>query len=166
MPQEITSAVLTTLFNKNQLVFVINGPWFSAEINKNIDYAIAPIPNISENIKAKPYISNEGIFINKYSDKKSKAIKFIRFLSGLKGGKIRMDIAEQTVSVVSLYNNKKKFEAFKLQAQSSEPISNSPTMNYFWAPMNQVLKKVLQQNVKPKKALKEAEIKIKNLLSK
>jgi len=166
MPQEITSAVITTLFNKNQLLFVINGPWFSAEINKNINYEIAPIPDI-EGMKAKPYMSNEGIFINKYSDKKNEAIKFIRYIAGKKGGKIRMKTAKQTVCTALAYKESdSKFRAYKLQAENSVPIPNSPIMNYFWAPMNRVLKKVLQQNTKPKEALKEAEEKIKRLLSK
>jgi len=168
MPEEITSAVLTTLFNKNQLLFVINGPWFSAEIDKSIDFGLASIPTIDENHKAKPYMSNEGAFINKYSSSKPEAIKLIRYITGLEGGKIRMKEGDQSVSVVSLYKNTKdeKLLAFKLQADSSEPISNSSLMNYFWAPMTQALKKVIEQDVKVDKALSDAKSKIENLLSK
>jgi arabinogalactan oligomer/maltooligosaccharide transport system permease protein len=168
MPEEITSAVLTTLFNKNQLIFVINGPWFSAEINKSINYAVAPIPMIDNKHKPKPYMSNEGAFINKYSNNKSEAIKFIRYLAGNTGSKIRMTIGEQSVSVATLYKHitDSKLKAFNIQAQSSEPISNSSLMNYFWAPMTQSLKKVLEQNISINKALNDAKLKIKKLMSK
>jgi len=168
MPQEITSAVLTTLFNKNQLLFVINGPWFSAEIDKSINYGIATIPMIDDKHKPKPYMSNEGAFINKYSNNKSEAIKFIRYLAGNKGSKIRMTEGDQSVSVANLYNKTtdNKLKAFNLQAQSSEPISNSSLMNYFWAPMTQSLKKVLEQNISIDDALKSAKLKIEKLLSK
>ena len=167
MPQEITSSVLTTLFNKNKLIFVINGPWFSSEIGKNINYGIAPIPDIDTTHKAKPYMSNEGIFINKNSNKKYQAIQFIRYLAGFKGAETRMKIANQTVTVMELYKNKNEnFKTYKIQAQNSTPISNSPVMSYFWAPMNRVLKKYIEQNKDLDKSLKEAEIKIKNLLRK
>jgi arabinogalactan oligomer/maltooligosaccharide transport system substrate-binding protein len=173
MPEEITSAVLTTLFNKDKLLFVINGPWFSAEIDQSVKYGVTAIPDIDDTHKAKPYMSNEGVFINKFSEKKEESIKFIRFLSGLHGGKTRMLEGEQSVSVVGLYKNKDKMSekdeklvAFKLQAESSEPISNSPLMSYFWAPMTQSLKKVLEQNVKIDEALNDAKIKIEKLLSK
>jgi len=168
MPEEITSAVLTTLFNKNQLIFVINGPWFSAEIKKSIDYGVAPIPMIDEQHKPKPYMSNEGAFINKYSSKKYEAIKFIKYLTGIESAKLRMKEGGQSVSVSSLYNhiNDEKLKAFNLQAQSSEPISNSSLMNYFWAPMTQSLKKVIEQNVSIDKALNSAKLKIEKLLSK
>ncbi len=166
MPQEITSAVLTTLFNKNQLLFVINGPWFLAEIDKSIDYGIAPIPDIKENLKAKPYMSNEGIFLNKYSKNKDEAIKFMKFVASLEGGRIRLVKGEQSVSVKQVYNNNEALKAFEIQAESSQPISNSPTMNYFWAAMAQTLKQVIEQKQKTDIVLKKAKKKIENLLSK
>ena len=168
MPEEITSAVLTTLFNKNKLIFVINGPWFSAEIDKKINYGVAPIPMIDKTHKPKPYMSNEGAFINKYSKNKAEAIKFIRYLAGNEGSKIRLKEGGQSVSVATLYKHltDNKLKAFNMQAQSSEPIPNSSLMNYFWAPMTQSLKKVLEQNVGVDKALKDAKLKIEKLLSK
>jgi len=123
---------------------------------------------IKDNISPKPYMSNEGAFINKYSSNKPEAIKLIRYITGLEGGKIRMKEGEQSVSAVSLYKDTKdeKLLAFRLQAESSEPISNSSLMNYFWAPMTQALKKVIEQDVKVDKALSDAKSKIENLLSK
>jgi len=167
MPQEITSAVITTLFNKNQLLFVINGPWFAGEISKDIEYGVTAIPTIN-NKEMKPYISIEGIFMNRYSKKKIDALNLIKYIAGKEGSPIRLKEGKQSVAVKSLYENSdnETLKSFKKQADLATPISNDPIMAYFWAPLSQALKKVIEQNVKPEVALRDAKKKIEKLLKK
>ncbi len=164
MPQEINSAVITTLFNSNKLLFVINGPWFSGEISK-INYGICPIPMIGDR-KPKPYISIEGIFMNSFSKKKNDSLKLMKYITK-EGAYIRLNEAKQTVSFKKAYDNASdELKVYNQQALSCTPISNQPEMSYFWAPMSQALKRVIEQNVSIKKALNDSEEKLKKLLKK
>ncbi|MCP4154199.1 MAG: extracellular solute-binding protein [bacterium] len=65
MPDEISNTLVTALFNKGQAAMVMSGPWFLGEIEKSIDFAVAPLPVISAvNGPAKPFLTAEGLIMS------------------------------------------------------------------------------------------------------
>ncbi|MBN2693398.1 extracellular solute-binding protein [bacterium] len=168
MPKSIDSALITTLFNKNELLFVVNGPWFMGDISKNISYGIAPIPLIDGNTP-KPYMSIEGILMSKYSKKKESAMKFIKFIVSDESSEFRMRKGMQAVATKSTYqkeNINPNFVVFQKQAENATPLSNNPLMSFFWAPMGQALKKVINEKYDSAKALSESKEELEKLLEK
>ncbi len=171
MPKSIDSALITTLFNQDKLLFVINGPWFMGDISNKVDYEIATIPMLSTDKTAKPFMSIEGILLNKYSKNKVNSIRFMKYLIKKESAVERMIKGKQSVATLTAYENDEvktnnKLIVFQKQAENATPLSNNPIMSYFWNPMGQALKKVINQKYEPSKALKESKEELEKLLSK
>ncbi|MEQ1503639.1 MAG: extracellular solute-binding protein, partial [Myxococcota bacterium] len=61
-PQQPTVELVTRLYQEGQVAFVINGPWFAAEITRPI--AAAPLPVVSEaGAPAAPYLTVDAAYV-------------------------------------------------------------------------------------------------------
>lgn len=161
MPGEIEPSLLQTLFKKDQLVFVINGPWFTSSlVDKNgkpvLDYGIATIPTARGRVM-RPYMSIEGVFLNKYSKKKIDAIHLMKYLTDVQSATIRMNQGRQTVSLRSAYKHSTAVnQVYQRQAEVATLSSSNPLMSVIWNPMKEALKRVIEDPTKsrdPKKVL-------------
>lgn len=162
LPAEPTSHLISSLFNQGKAAMVINGPWFRGEINKKINYGVAPLPTVTATGKAAaPFLTSEAILLSKYSKKKRIAFKVMVALTSMKSALVRMTVGQQSVANVKCYSTpaaKKDpiLQAFYRQMKDAVPMANTPQMRVVWAPMLTALGKTFRNQSTPAKALQEA----------
>ncbi|HOW44582.1 MAG TPA: extracellular solute-binding protein [Candidatus Aminicenantes bacterium] len=166
MPEEITNTLVTTLFNRGQAAMVLSGPWFLGEIEKGVDYAVAPLPLISE-IKAKPrpFLTVEAMFMSSQSQRKKEAFEVIKYFTSKEALVVMAKKGGQPVANLQAYDdpavkNHPFIPVFKLQAETAVPMPNIAEMMMVWTPFDLAIGKVLNRTAKPKEALDEAQGKI------
>lgn len=164
MPDEITSTLVTSLFNDNRAVFVINGPWFKAEIRPEVNYGIAVLPLISENKNqpAKPFLTVEGVILSAYSHNKKEAFAFMRYLASPEAQIILARKGGQIPSLKQVYQekdiqNRPDLMVFKEQQANSVPMPNRPDMKKVWTPMDNALSRIIFAMENPEMVLQKVQ---------
>ena len=163
-PQEATSALVTQLFNEGNSAFVINGPWFLGEIDKNVPYSVAVLPKVSESGEVmKPFLTVEAYLVSNHETTNKKgAAEFGKFLVSHDAAKVRAVTGRQSVATASVYEDEEVatdeiLNVFKKQAEVSVPMSNNPKMRMVWEPLAGALRKVLRGADTPENALESAQ---------
>lgn len=164
VPQEVTSALVTQLFNEGKAAMVINGPWFLGEIAKNVPFDVAVLPTVSETGNVlKPFLTVESFLIAEHSSVNVEgATAFGNFITSFEGAKLRALTGRQSVSTKSVYSDPEVasdniLNTFRVQAETSVPMSNDPKMRMIWEPFAGALRKVLRGAQSPKVALDAAQ---------
>jgi len=170
MPDEVTSTLVTTLFNQGKAAMVINGPWFLGEIDSKINYGVAVIPVISKNGKQpKPFLSAESVIMNAKTKDKKAAFKVMEYLTSVEAGKILATVGHQPCARREVYDDpavKKDptLAVFKEQLKSSVPMPNTPAMRMVWSPATTAMNKIINGKEAPKSALDKAEEEVDGLV--
>ncbi len=157
MPEEITSTLVTSLFNQNKAAFVINGPWFLGEIDKGVEFGVAllPIldkksaPSIKEEKRLTPFLTVEAIIMSAKSNHKKEAFRLMKYITSDPQAEIRLKEGNQTVSNTKLYEKEEiksdpVIMAFFEQQKYSVPMENSPEMRMVWTPVQMALSKFVR----------------------
>ena len=158
----LSSVTLSALFNEKKTPFVMNGPWFRGEIDKDINYGVAPLPTLANGKKMKPFLGSEGVFINANSEVKAQAFHAAAFLTSDQGAKVRAAVGQQTIANASLYNEDPiqkddRFAVFRAQAQEAELMPSHPAMQKVWGHYDTAILKVLSGSASPEDALGAAQ---------
>ena len=163
-PQEATAALVTQMFNEGNSAFVINGPWFLGEIDKNVPFSAAVLPKVSSTGEVmKPFLTVEAYLISNHeTTDKDGAAAFGKFLISRDAAKVRAVTGRQSVATVSVYEdeevaNDPLLNVFKKQAEVAVPMSNNPGMRMVWEPLAGALRKVLRGADTPENALEGAQ---------
>lgn len=155
LPEEPSSTLVTELFNRGRAAMVISGPWMLGEIAPQIDYAVAPLPLNSDSGKPlAPWVAVEGLFLSPGSRNKPAAYHLMEFLTGreaalrmaLQGGQLPANL---TVFSDPRIAADKTAMAFRRQLETAVPIPNLPEITLLWAPLENVLKKVVKGAAQP-----------------
>ena len=163
LPAEPTSALVAQLFNDGKAAMVINGPWFLGEIDKSIDYAVAPLPTVSQTDKpATPFLTVEAAIISAYANNPDGAIAFARFLAEGDGARMRVEQGKQLVAYAPTYAIENLaidpvLLQFKAQVDNTVPMPNNPLMRAVWEPAAQALRATLRGSVTADRALAKAQ---------
>jgi arabinogalactan oligomer/maltooligosaccharide transport system substrate-binding protein len=141
LPKEPSTALITALFNGGKAGMVFSGPWFLGEISKDVDFALAPLPAISEagGKPMRPWITVEGAYVAAPSSKKEAAFEFVKFLTSAEAGKVlalegRQSPANQAVYQDAAVAKDPILQAFKAQVEVAIPMPNVPEMTMVWSP--------------------------------
>ncbi len=161
-PINVTTAMVGELFNRGKAAMVMSGPWMRGEIDSKVDYGVAPLPRLPNGKPARPFLSVEGVFMNKHSKNKTAAMEVLRWLVSERSAAIRFDVGSQPVANTRVWAERKgkldpRMAAFKLQAESSVVTSSNPRMQQIWAPYDRALLSVIAGDQTPKKALAQAQ---------
>lgn len=162
IPQEVTGALVTDLFNRGQASMVISGPWMLGEIDKSIPVALSPLPRVSKTGKAaSPFLTTEAAFIASNARRPGEAKTLAKFLSGPVGSRLRARLGNQPVAYVDTWDEEfvksnAVLQAFRKQLALATPIPNSPEMGQVWEPGDLALKKLLRANTSPESAAQAA----------
>lgn len=159
IPDEITSALVTTLFRQHKLAFVINGPWFKGELKGHTDWAVAPLPVVSETgLPARPFLGVEALLMSSRSSKKALGWAFMQHITNAAQSKLRFEIGGQLVATESVYAsaNDSFAAVFGRQALQTVPLSNRPHMRRVWTPVKNALNSALIQGRDPAESFAEA----------
>ena len=177
MPAEPSVALITSLFNDGKAAIVFSGPWFLGEINKDVDYGLAPLPTISEagNKPIRPWITVEGVYIAGPSKNKDAAYEFAKYVTDVPAAKTLALEGRQTPANKGVYSDPQVagdpvLKAFRQQVDVAVPMPNLPEMSMVWSPATTAMNTVVKKAATPKSALdtaqKEVVERIANLMKK
>ena len=160
IPEEVTSALVTSLFRQRKLAFVINGPWFRGELEGHDGWAVAPLPVVSETgIPARPFLGVEGVLMSARSRRKADGFALMRFLTRSDEAARRLAGGGQLVANMAAYAQGAGdgfTDAFRRQVEQAVPLSNRPHMRRVWTPAQDALSQAIMHGVAPEEALREA----------
>ncbi|MEW5743140.1 MAG: extracellular solute-binding protein [Myxococcota bacterium] len=163
MPQEVSGALVKSLFNEGRAAMVISGPWFTGEIDKSISYRVAPLPTVSETgLPMAPFLGVEAAFVSSRSHQPEAAQELARFLSLDEATVLRATLGGQIPAEVAAYQREEiqhdaLISSFRAVAERSTPTPNTVAMTSVWEPMKLALRGVLQGSVPPEEGGKLAE---------
>lgn len=158
MPQEVSGALVKTLFNENRAAMVISGPWFTGEIDPGVLYSIHPLPIVSETgLPMAPFLGVEAAFVSSRTSQPEVAQAFAKFLSLGDATVIRVTLGRQIPAELAAYENEAvakdpMITAFRAVAERGTPTPNTLEMARVWEPMKLALRAVLQGGVSPSEA--------------
>jgi len=163
MPAEPSSALITSLFNEGKAAIVFSGPWFLGEVSNDIDYAVAPLPTITEagGKPMRPWMTVEGVFISAQSQHKDAAFDFVKYVTSVEPAKVMALEGRQSPAVKAVYDDPKVaadpvLSAFRKQVEVAVPMPNVAEMTMMWSPATTALNKVNAGN-SPKEAMDVAQ---------
>jgi arabinogalactan oligomer/maltooligosaccharide transport system substrate-binding protein len=162
MPTEPSEALIASMFNEGKVAMVINGPWFVGDIDKKINYALAPLPLLDAAKKPlRPWMTIEGAYVAASSNKKELAYELAKFLTTEEAGLVLALEGRQLHTNKAIYNNAKVaadpvLKAFREQLDNAEPMPNRPEMTMVWSPATTAMNKIVKGNATVEAALKEA----------
>lgn len=158
MPQEASGALIKTLFNDGRAAMVISGPWFAGEIQKDVTYAVLPLPVVAETGQPmRPFLGVEAAFVSSKSAQLEKAQALAKFLSVGEAAKLRTKLGRQIPANVAAYEDEEiksdvLISSFRDAAKNAVATPNTLEMQRVWEPMRLALRGVLQGSVSPENA--------------
>jgi arabinogalactan oligomer/maltooligosaccharide transport system permease protein len=163
MPQEVSAALVKSLFNERRAAIVISGPWFTGEIDGSVPYRVAPLPVVSETgLPMTPFLGVEAAFVSSRSAQPDSAQELARFLSLGEATVLRATVGGQIPAEAAAYERKEirdnvLISSFRAIVARSTPTPNTAAMTSVWEPMKLALRGVLQGAVPPTDGGKLAE---------
>ncbi len=164
VPEDVSSILVTSLFNEGRAAMVINGPWFLGEIDPKIDYGVAVLPRISPagNAPARPFLTSEAIIMSSKSKHKKQAFEFMKYLTSDEAALVRALEGRQSVANQKVYSNPKVaadpiLRVFMEQMKTAVPMPNTPEMLSVWTPATTALSSVIKGGASPAEALAKAQ---------
>ncbi|HKA88602.1 MAG TPA: extracellular solute-binding protein [Haliangiales bacterium] len=172
LPTEPSVALITALFNEGKAAMVFSGPWFLGEIAKEVDWGLAPLPNLVEagGKPIRPWMTVEGVFISAQSKNKDVAYDFAKYLTDLPSAKIMALDGRQSPANKAVYDDAKVaadpvLKAFKQQVDVAVPMPNLPEMTMVWGPATTMMNAVTKHGATPKAGLDTAQAAVANAIS-
>ena len=166
MPAEPSSALITSLFNEGKAAMVFSGNWFLGEIASGIDYAVSPLPVISEagGKPMRPWITVEGVYVAAPSKAKDAAFDFVKYVTDVEAAKVMALEGRQSPANAKVYADPKVaadpiLSAYKKQVDVAVPMPNLPEMTMVWSPATTALGAIIRGG-DPKVALAKAQEKV------
>lgn len=172
MPKEISSVLVTTLFNNGQAAMAIDGPWFIGSIDSGVNYGVAVLPTITATGKpATPFLTSEGIIMSAKSENKKASFEVMEYMTSPEVAKVMAKKGRQTVARKEAYDdpaiaNDPVLTVFRKQLKNSAPMPNSPAMRMVWSPATTAMNKVINGGVAPAEAMAEAQADVAELVKK
>jgi|CXWL01.1.fsa_nt_gi arabinogalactan oligomer/maltooligosaccharide transport system permease protein len=157
MPQEVSGALVLSLFNEGRAAMVVSGPWLAADI-KGVDYQVVPLPVVSATGKPlTPFLGVEAAFVSPRSKQLQTAHRFAQFLSLNEATQLRVDKGQQIPAELAAYDtelvkNNTLVSAFRAAAVNAMPMPNTLEMARWWEPMKLTVRGVMKHTVTPEAA--------------
>ncbi len=163
LPEEPTGALVTQMFNSGQAAMVINGPWLLGELDPALDFAVAPLPVVSQTGQpAAPLMTVEGVLISAFSEHPAAAAELAAWLTSTEAAIERAVSGRQLVATLAAYEDARVRDdpilaAFRAQLDTAIPTPNRPEMALTWEPMARALRRVTRGAMLPEEALRTAQ---------
>ena len=170
MPEEISSVLVSTLFNNGSAAMAIDGPWFIGSIDKGVDFGVAVLPEIAASGKpATPFLTSEGIIMSARSEHKKAAFEVMRHMTSVEAGKVMAKDGRQTVARKEVYDDPEVgkdpiLKVFRQQLKNSKPMPNTPAMRMVWSPATTAMNKIINGGMAPTAALDKAQAEVVKLV--
>lgn len=158
LPQEVSGALVKTLFNEHRAGVVISGPWFAGEIEPSLRYSVHPLPTVSSTgLPMSPFLGVEAAFVSSRTSQPDAAQRLAEYLSVGAATLTRVELGRQIPAELAAYDapsvkGDALVSAFRAAAEKATPTPNTLEMARVWEPMKLALKAVLQGGVAPSEA--------------
>ncbi len=159
MPQEVSGALVKSLFNEGHAAMIISGPWFAGEIAPSVHWATAPLPRVTENNETPmaPFLGVEAAFVSSMTKQPAAAQALAKFLSLGSATLARVSLGRQIPAELAAYDSEvvskdPLIASFRAVAELATPTPNTLEMTRIWEPMKLALRGVLQGGVAPEDA--------------
>lgn len=158
LPEEVTGALVKTLFNDGRAPMVISGPWFAGEIEPGVSYGVAPLPTVSETgLPMRPFLGVEAAFVSSRATQPEAAQALAHALSVGEATLVRATVGRQIPAEKAAYDAPEVrddvlISSFRAAAENAVPTPNTLEMARVWEPMRMALRAVLQGGVSPEDA--------------
>ncbi|KLO22903.1 MULTISPECIES: maltose/maltodextrin ABC transporter substrate-binding protein MalE [unclassified Marinitoga] len=179
IPQGANYGTMDSMFKDGLAAMIINGPWAVKDyINAGIDFGVLPLTELklSDGHYGKPFVGVQGLMVNARSENKALAKEFVINYLATKEGIYEFYLADPRLpartDVAKIIEEKggpvpkEIVDAFVKSAAGGEPMPNVPEMGSVWGPMGDALSQIINGQLEPAQALKEAVEKIKTSISK
>lgn len=165
LPEEPSTALITSLFNGGNAAMVFSGPWFLSSI-EGVDYGLAPLPVIVEagGTPMKPWVTVEGVYVAAPSQSKEGAYDFAAFVTGVEAGEVMALEGRQTPANRQVYDipavaDDPVLSTFRQQVTTAVPMPNLAEMSMAWSPLTTAMNAIVKGTA-PATALAEAQEKV------
>ncbi len=168
VPQEVTGALVTRLFNEGRAAMVVSGPWLVGEIDPKVDYGLALLPVVSETgRRAAPFLTVEAALLARGA-RDPEAARLLMAHLATDGAVTRGVVGRQTVAYAPAYEDPRLssdpvLTGFRRQLAYSVPMDNRPAMQALWEPGKGALAAVMR-GVPVADALRRAQSRIEALV--
>lgn len=187
LPLEVSSTLVTSLFNQEKAAFIITGPWAYGDIEADkVNFAISPLPVVEKDAagdaldKARaiqPFLTVESVMVSGKTEKRDLAVEVAKRLAAATSSEIRLTQGLQPVALKQAWTrldgpvpegmSKAEWKrqnaflrAFRAQLPRTIPTPNTPAMKSMWGPTNLAMGAVLGQGLDAKEELKAAQAKL------
>jgi len=150
LPPDINDAMVTSMFNDGRAAMVVNGPWFLGEIDPDVDYGVALLPEMADGRRARPYMGSEGIFLSACAKHPDAAFQVIRFLTSDEAAKTRFVEGRQVVANRWVYEDAALVAqadpaliVFREQGNHMEVMPSTAKMQPVWSTVDNALKRAI-----------------------
>ena len=179
IPTGANYGTMDSMFKEGLAAMIINGPWAVKDyIDAGIDFGVLPLTKLEleEGKYGKPFVGVQGLMVNALSPNKSFAIEFLlKYLSSKEAmyefykADPRLPSRGDVVDLIKAKGGPVPFEivkGFTESAAGGEPMPNVPEMGSVWGPMGDALSQIINNQLDPETAMKEAVTKIKTAIGK
>lgn len=151
-PLQPTVELVTRLYDEGKVGFVINGPWFLAEVHHPI--AAAPLPVVSDTGRAaEPFLTVDVAFVAAHAAHEADARAFGAWLAGPEGARIRRDVGHQAVSLEAIsLDDDPLLKVLAAQADHAVPMPADPDLQNVFEAQNRALRDVMRGAATPEAA--------------
>jgi arabinogalactan oligomer/maltooligosaccharide transport system substrate-binding protein len=169
-PADAQEPLVATLFNEGKAATVMSGPWFVAQINKDVPWEVRTLPIVSETGKyAAPYLGAEGILMSAQAHDKNAAFAVMDALTSDESAIVRAQLARQVVANTHAYADPAiakdpALVTFREQLDHTVPMPKSGAMRMVWTPYKTALGEVLAGRAEPGEQLISVEREVKSYL--
>jgi len=154
-PPDPSGALVTQLFNEGRAAMVLNGPWFLGEVNPEIDYAVSPLPAVSESGQpAAPYVTVETLLLAREG---AEARAFGAWLAGPEAAAMRQSQGRQVVAALDVPAPDPVLAAFRAQLETAVAMPTSEAFALHWEPLARSLRRLVRGAATPAQAAAEAQ---------
>ena len=170
LPGDASSATAAQMLRDGLTASVMAGPWLLGELPKDLPFAVAPLPIVSESgRRARPLQTIDGVFLSARTEHEQEAEAFATWLVR-DGALVRATVGRQLVAAKAAWEvpevkNDRVLQAFLAQLSDVVPMSTDPAMGAVWEPAQEALRKALRGDLTPEEALRAADRRIALALS-
>lgn len=160
--EEASEALNLQMFASGTARAAISGPWFAADLPKDLTYRVVPIPPVTAGApKPRPFLTIEGAMLAPKPRDPELANRLLRFLVSRDAAVVRAREGRQVVATREAWTDSAVasdpfLRGFADAAADAIPMPTSVAMRAAWEPTTRAIQKVLRGDVTPRAAMDEA----------
>jgi maltose/maltodextrin transport system substrate-binding protein len=163
LPKSVSYSAVEDLMGQGKVAMIVSGPWAWSNLIKNgIDFAVAPIPGVDENV-GRPFVGVTVAYLNRSSPNQDLIKEFMERYALTEEGLTAMYHAKPTgiPALSSIYEKLAKDNPLLRQLNAAveygQVMPNIPEMGGFFSSVSGALQIATQGRASAQAALQEAE---------